>query len=65
MAEEVECKPVHREPHPFVGIQHVMNYVGRTVAFVGKIDRVEDGTPYMKTSEGKQTHIFSLTKAVK
>ena len=30
-----------------------MNFVGKTVAFVGKVDRVEDGTLYMKTAEGK------------
>jgi hypothetical protein len=51
MSEEV--KSVHREPHPFVGIQHINNFIGRTVAFVGKVDRVEDGTLYMKTAEGK------------
>lgn len=48
-----EIKTVHREPHPFVGVQHISNFAGRTVAFVGKVDRVEDGTLYMKTSEGK------------
>ena len=51
MSEEV--KSVHREPHPFVGISHIQQFIGRTVAFVGKVDRVEDGTLYMKTAEGK------------
>ena len=51
MSEEV--KSVHREPHPFVGIQHIQHFTGRTVAFVGKVDRVEDGTLYMKTADGK------------
>ena len=51
MAEEV--KAVHREPHPFIGIAQIMNFVGRPVAFVGKIDRFEDNTMFMKTHEGK------------
>jgi len=51
MAEEV--KAVHREPHPFIGIAQIMNFVGRPVAFVGRIDRFEDNTMYMKTAEGK------------
>ena len=50
MAEEV--KAVHREPHPFIGIAQIMNFVGRPVAFVGRIDRFEDNTMYMKTAEG-------------
>jgi hypothetical protein len=55
MAEEV--KAVHREPHPFVGVKHMLNFVGKPVAFVGKIDRFEDNVMYMKTAEGKcQTH---------
>ena len=57
MAEEV--KAVHREPHPFIGIQQIMNFVGKPVAFVGRIDRFEDNTMFMKTHEGKyQTNIF-------
>ena len=55
MAEEV--KAVHREPHPFIGIQQIMNFVGRPVAFVGRIDRFEENTMFMKTHEGK---LFSL-----
>ena len=51
MSEEV--KAVHREPHPFVGIQHILQFVGRTVAFVGKVDRFEENTLYMKTNDGK------------
>ena len=53
MSEDV--KAVHREPHPFVGIQHLLNHVGKTVAFVGKVDRVEDNTLYLKTHDGKCT----------
>ena len=51
MAEEV--KAVHREPHPFIGIAQIMNFVGRPVAFVGKIDRFEDNSMFMKTHDGK------------
>jgi hypothetical protein len=51
MAEEV--KQVHREPHPFIGINNIMNFIGRPVAFVGRVDRFEDNTLYMKTAEGK------------
>ena len=40
MSEEV--KNVHREPHPFVGTAHLGHFVGRTVAFVGKVGAVED-----------------------
>ena len=51
MAEEV--KAVHREPHPFIGVQHVNQFVGKPVAFVGKVDRFEDNTMFMKTNDGK------------
>jgi hypothetical protein len=60
MSEEV--KSVHREPHPFVSIQHLMNFVGRTVAFVGKVDKVEDGTLYMKTADGKSFILIAHQK---
>ena len=55
MSEEV--KSVHREPHPFVGISHIQHFTGRTVAFVGKVDRVDEGTLFMKTADGK-SHNF-------
>ena len=48
-----EIKAVHKEPHPFVGIQHINGFIGKTVAFVGKVDKVEDGNLFMKTSDGK------------
>ena len=51
MSEEV--KAVHREPHPFIGIQQVSQFVGKPVAFVGKIEKFEDNTMIMKTSDGK------------
>jgi len=40
MVEEV--KNVHREPHPFVGTTHLNGFVGRTIAFVGRIESVSD-----------------------
>ena len=46
-------KNVHREPHPFVGVPHMLNFIGRTIAFVGKIDRIEEGTMTMMTVERK------------
>ena len=45
MTEEV--KNVHREPHPFVGTNHMENFVGRTIAFVGRIDRVTENEIFM------------------
>ena len=55
MAEEV--KAVHREPHPFIEIAQVMNFVGKPVAFVGRIDRFEDNNMFMKTAEGNKYFI--------
>ena len=56
-----EIKAVHREPHPFVGVQHISHFCGKTVAFVGKFDKVQDGTLYMKTSDGKY---FLINKSI-
>ena len=55
MSEEV--KNVHREPHPFVGVVHMLNFVGKTIAFVGKVERIEEGSLIMTTFERK----FSLS----
>ena len=52
MSEEV--KNVHREPHPFVGTVHMANFVGRTIAFVGKIDRVNENELIMQQSNQTQ-----------
>jgi hypothetical protein len=43
-----EIKPVHREPHPFVSIKQIQSFTGKTVAFVGKVSRVENNVLYMK-----------------
>lgn len=51
MSEEV--KAVHREPHPFIGLQQINQFVGKPVAFVGKVERFEENTMIMKTSDGK------------
>jgi len=56
---------VHREPHPFVSNDQVSNFVGRTVAFVGKVDKVDDTVLYMKTSNGKCDHPSKNIKANK
>ena len=48
-----EVKAVHREPHPFIGLNHIAHFVGKPVAFVGKVDRIEDSTMFLKTAEGK------------
>ena len=45
MTEEV--KNVHREPHPFVGTVDLNQFVGRTIAFVGRIERVSDNELHM------------------
>ena len=58
MTEEV--KAVHREPHPFIGIAQIMNFVGRPVAFVGRIDHFEDNSMFMKTHEGKLISSFII-----
>ena len=51
MSEEV--KNVQREPHPFIGVPHMMEYVGKTIAFVGKIEKIEDSKLILKTNDGK------------
>ena len=54
-AEEV--KNVHREPHPFVSTPHLGQFVGRTVAFVGRISSVDEGSLDMKTHAGSEVKI--------
>ena len=56
MTEEV--KNVHREPHPFVSTQHLQNFVGRTVAFVGKICGIEEAQLLMKTHQGTDVKVL-------
>ena len=49
-----DVKQVHREPHPFVSKDQIGSFVGKTIAFVGKVERIEDGTTLlMKTHDGK------------
>ena len=45
-----EVKNVHREPHPFVGLDHLSGFIGKTIAFVGKVVKVEDSTIILKAS---------------
>lgn len=48
-----DVKQVHREPHPFVSKDQLPSFVGKTIAFVGKVERVEEASIFMKTSDGK------------
>ncbi len=48
-----DVKQVHREPHPFVSKDQIPAFVGKTIAFVGKVEKVEDNCLYMKTNDGK------------
>ena len=56
--DQVEVKNVHREPHPFVGLAHIPNFTGKTIAFVGKVDRIEEATMYMKTADESDVKII-------
>ena len=58
MTDKVEVKNVHREPHPFVGLAHIPNFTGKTIAFVGKVDRIEETTMYMKTANETEVKII-------
>ena len=62
MVEEV--KNVHREPHPFVSTQHLMNFIGRTVAFVGKISALDETTLLMKTFSGTDVKILRYRQEI-
>ena len=42
-----------KQAHPFTSKDQIPQLVGQSVAFVGKVDRVEDSTLYMKTADGK------------
>ena len=48
-----DVKQVHREPHPFCGKDNLAQFVGKTIAFVGKVEKVEDQVLFMKTADGK------------
>ena len=37
-----EVKNVHREPHPFVGMNHLGGFIGKTIAFVGRVSEIKD-----------------------
>ncbi len=51
MAEEV--KRIHKEPHPYVNLKHLTLFRGRTVAFVGRVERIESGNLIMSTADRK------------
>ena len=55
-----DVKQVHREPHPFCGRDHLPHFVGKTIAFVGKVDRVEDNILYLKTADESQVKVIKF-----
>ena len=55
-----DVKQVHREPHPFCGKDHLTHFVGKTIAFVGKVDSVEDSTLKMTTGDGSEVKIIKF-----
>ena len=57
----MDVKQVHREPHPFVSKDQLPNFIGKTVAFVGKVDRFDGNVINMKTSNGKYTINFEMS----
>lgn len=61
MSEEV--KNVHREPHPFVGVGHLNGFTGRTIAFVGKVEKIEEGAMLMRTSENRDVKVIRFKNA--
>ena len=38
----------------------IPQFVGKTIAFVGKVDKVEESVLFMKTSDGKSNNIFYI-----
>ena len=50
---QVDIKQVHREPHPFVSKDQIPMFVGKTIAFVGKVEKVDDNVLTMKTQDCK------------
>ena len=55
-----DVKQVHREPHPFCGKDNLSSFVGKTISFVGKVDKVEDNVLFMKTSDESQVKIIKF-----
>ena len=53
VAQGQDVKQVHREPHPFVSKNQIPNFVGKTIAFVGKVESLDDTVINMKTADGK------------
>ena len=42
-----------KQPHPFVNGQRLAQMNGQLVAIVGKVDRVENGSFLLRTTDGK------------
>ena len=60
MTEQLEIKNVHREPHPFVGVSHMPQFTGKTIAFVGRVSAVEEGQMTMKSADETEIKIIRL-----
>uniref|UniRef100_A0A7S3CLC4 Replication factor A protein 3 n=1 Tax=Strombidium rassoulzadegani TaxID=1082188 RepID=A0A7S3CLC4_9SPIT len=60
VANGEDVKQVHREPHPFVSKDQISSFVGKTIALVGKVDRVEDNVLLMKTADETQIKIIKF-----
>ena len=60
MATSEDVKQVHREPHPFVSKDQIAVFVGKTIAFVGRVDRIEESTLLMKTADDTQVKIIKF-----
>lgn len=44
-----------KQPHPFVNGQKLAHMNGQLVAIVGKVDRVQDGSFTLRTTDGKKS----------
>ena len=59
-ADQVEIKNVHREPHPFIGVPHIPQFTGKTIAFVGRISELDSTTMTMETADSKCVSALTL-----
>ena len=55
-----DVKQVHRESHPFISKNQIDQFVGKTVAFVGRVEKVEDSTLFMTTEDQSQVKIIKF-----
>eukprot|EP00351_Strombidinopsis_sp_SopsisLIS2011_P003290 CAMPEP_0116886122 /NCGR_PEP_ID=MMETSP0463-20121206/19807_1 /TAXON_ID=181622 /ORGANISM="Strombidinopsis sp, Strain SopsisLIS2011" /LENGTH=58 /DNA_ID=CAMNT_0004545897 /DNA_START=16 /DNA_END=192 /DNA_ORIENTATION=- len=58
MNAQVEVSEVMKEPHPFVNAKIMNNFVGKTVAIVGKIDKPVEGNQFvLRSSDDKEVSV--------